>query len=146
MHIATWRVSRTVIFAERIQLRMSGDDAAADRARLKRLLHAILLFGGAIPVVVLGLLYGGSRIVGIDFGRVVFGLTGLTTLAWLLFAGWGRRMDAARPSGELGRNSATDYGKEVSQGRFVQIPLPVRLVFVLTGTVLLGWLVVIATL
>jgi len=125
---------------------MSGYNRAAGQSRLTRLLYATLIFGVAIPVVVLGVLYAGSRFINIDFGSVIFWLTALTTLAWLLFAGWGRRMDAARPSGELFRNSATDYGKEVSQGSFVQIPLPARLVFILTGTVVIGWLVVFATL
>lgn len=117
-----------------------------DKTRTRRIIYAALIFGVFVPVVILGLLYGGSRIVNIDFGTIVFGLTALTTVAWLLFAGWGRRMDAARPSGELFRNSATDYGKEVSRGRYAQLPLPARLLFVLTGTVVLGWLVVIATL
>lgn len=81
----------------------------------------------------------------IPFGTVILGMTALTTLAWFVFAGWGRRMDAARPSGELFRNSATDYGKEVSEGTYEQLPLPTRLLLVLTGTVILGWAVVIAT-
>lgn len=125
---------------------MSGRNVATERSRSRRILYAVLVFGAAIPVAVLGLLYGGTRVAGIDFGTAVFGLTGLTALAWLLFAGWGRRMDAARPTGELVRNSATDYGTEVSQGRYAQLPLPARVLFVLTGTVMFGWLVLIATL
>lgn len=102
-------------------------NVATNQPRSRRILYAVVIFGVAIAVVVIGLLYAGSRVAGVEFGTVVFGLTGLTTLAWLLFAGWGRRMDAARPTGELFRNSATDYGREVSQVRYAQLPLPARL-------------------
>lgn len=87
-----------------------------------------------------------GRVPSAVFGNVVFALTGATVLAWLLFAGWGRRMDAARPTGELFRSSATDYGREQARGTYARVPLPARVLFVLTGTVLLGWVALLVTL
>lgn len=132
--------------SSRVQHRVSDQNVATERSRSRQVLRAGLVFGAAIPVVVVGLLYGVSRVASVEFGTVVFGLTGLTALAWLLFAGSGRRMDAARPTGELFRQSATDGGADVSRGRYAQIPLPARILFVLTGTVVLGWLVLVAAL
>lgn len=117
-----------------------------DRSRIRRLWAGVLIYGGGIPLVLLAGLYAGSRLAAIEFGTVVFVLTGLTALAWILFAGWGQRMDAARPTGELFRRSATDYGSEHGRGRYPRLPLPTRVLFVVTGTVLLGWVSLLATL
>lgn len=119
---------------------------AGGESRGELLVKAVVVFGVVIPLALLAGLYYGSRAAGFEFGNVVFGLTGATTLAWLLFAGWGRRMDAARPTGELLRSSATDYGKEVARGTYARLPLPARALVVLTGTVVLGWVVLLVTL
>lgn len=107
---------------------------------------AVLLFGLGIPLVVLAGLYGGGWIAGFEFGDIIFALSAVTAVAWVVFAGWGRRMDAARPSGELFRLSSTDYGEEVAAGTYTRLPLPARVLFVLTGTVILGWIILLATL
>lgn len=125
---------------------MGQQDSGGMPSRSLRIVRAVAVFGVVLPVVVLGVLYLGVRALGLVFGDVVFALTILTMGAWVIFAGWGRRMDAARPSGELFRSSATDYGSEVSRGRFAHIPLPARLVVLLTGTVALGWIVIMAAL
>lgn len=110
----------------------------------RRLFGVVGLLGLGIPVIIITGLYIGSRAVNVHFGDVMFGFTGLTILAWIAFAGWGRRMDAARPTGELFRNSATIYAKEVSNGTFAYFPLPTRLMLILSGTVLWGWIAVVA--
>lgn len=115
-------------------------------SRRSRIVWSLAVFGVAIPVVVLAGLYLASTMIGVAFGDVVFGLTILVVVVWVVVAGWGRRMDAARPSGELFRNAASDYGSEVSRGRFARFASPARLLVTLTGTVILGWVVVIATL
>ncbi len=116
-----------------------------DRPHSSRLVRAVAVFGVGIPLVVLTVLYAGSRAADLEFGNVVFVLTGLTAVAWFVFAGWGRRMDAARPASELFRFSATTYAKDVSEGTYARLPLPTRLLFVLTGAVVLGWVVLLAT-
>jgi hypothetical protein len=107
---------------------------------------AVLVFGLGIPLLVLAGIYGGSQIANVQFGNIIFALSVVTAVAWVVFAGWGRRMDAARPSGELFRLSSTDYGKDVAAGTYTRLPLPARVLFVLTGTVILGWIILLATL
>lgn len=46
-------------------------------------------------------------------------------------------MDAARRTGELFRNSATDYGRDVSQSTVTDFPLPACVLVVLSCTVVL---------
>lgn len=119
---------------------------SSQNTRTIAIARAVVVFGIGIPAVLLAVLYGGSQAAGIDFGNVVFVLSGVTVLAWVVFAGWGRRMDAARPGGELLRLSATDYGKEVARGTYAHLPEPARLLVVLTGAVVLGWILLLATL
>lgn len=114
-------------------------------SRAELLAKAGLVFGLAVPTVLLVSLHYASRAAGIEFGNVVFALTALATLAWFLFAGWGRRMDAARPTGELFRSSATQYAEEISTLEYDSLPMPARLLVILTGTVVLGWAVLLAT-
>lgn len=116
-----------------------------DRSRWRRLTRALAIFGVGIPFIIISAFYAGSRVTSIEFGTVLFVFTGVTALAWVAFMGGGRRMDAARPSGELSRQSATTYGKEVSQGIYSHLPLPTQVLFVLTGTVVLGWVLFLAT-
>ncbi|NHN59752.1 MULTISPECIES: hypothetical protein [Halorussus] len=117
-----------------------------EQSRSRRLARAVAVFGIGIPLVVLAALYTGSRVTNIEFGTVLFVSTGAAALAWVAFVGGGRRMDAARPSGELSRQSATTYGMEVSRGTHADLPLPTRVLFALTGTVILGWTLFFATL
>lgn len=109
-----------------------------------RLLRAVALFGIAAPLLVLVALYGASRlVVAVAFGDLLFGVTILTAATWLLFAGSGRRLDAARPESELARNSASDYGSELSRGSYAALSRSGGVLVVLTGTVVLGWIAVI---
>lgn len=114
-------------------------------ARRGALVRTVLLLGIGLPLVLLGGLYVGADLVGIVFGDLVFALSIVAVVAWLAFVGRGRRMDATRPTGELFRRSATVYGEEVARGTFPRLPLPARLLFVLTGTAVLGWVVLLAT-
>lgn len=116
-----------------------------ERSRWRRLTRAVAVFGIGIPFIVITAFYAGSHVTNIEFGTVLFVFTGVTALAWVAFMGGGRRMDAARPSGELSRQSATTYATEVSQGTHAHLPLPTQVLFVLTGTVILGWILFLAT-
>lgn len=114
--------------------------------RTERLLKAVLLFGVAVPGALLVATYYGSAAVNVAFGNVVFAFTGLAVLVSIAAAGWGGRTDAARPTGELLRNSATEYGANQEGIERRGLPTPARLVLVAVGTVVLGWACLIATL
>lgn len=47
----------------------------------------MIVFGLGIPTGVLAVLNGGSEAAGIEFGNLVFVLSGVTVLAWMVFVG-----------------------------------------------------------
>ena len=114
------------------------------RFRPGRVLGTTLTFGVVVPLSVLGGLYGVSVLTGVAFGDFVFGLTAAVAVGVLLFSGVGRRLDAARPKSELFRKSATAHVREQSATGADGRSVPTRFVLVVAGTVVLGWLVVIA--
>ncbi|AEN06584.1 hypothetical protein [Halolamina sp.] len=113
--------------------------------RSRRIAVSATIYGVVLPLIVLGVLFIASQVTNIEFGNIVFAFTAFTVVSLFAAMGWGRRMDAARPTGELFRNSATDYGREVSDGTFTQLPLPARALFILTGTTILGWVGLLVT-
>lgn len=104
---------------------------------------AIALFGVVFPIVTLGLLYGFSWVAGVNFGNLIFGLSIVTAGVWIFVGVLGGRLDAARSSGELFRLSATTDGTEVSSDDGPGFPLPARVLIVLTGTVVFGWIILL---
>lgn len=114
-----------------------------EQPRLRRFARPVLLFGVGVPLLAIAALYAVASAVDVAFGDLLFGLTVVAALAWTLVGVSGRRLDAARPSGELHRGSASDYGREQSAGSYARLTAPFRLLVVLSGTVVLGWLWVV---
>lgn len=114
-----------------------------DQSRLRRFVRPVFLFGAAVPILAIAGLSAVASVVDVAFGDLLFGLTVVAALAWTLVGVSGRRLDAARPSGELHRGSASDYGREQSEGSYARLTAPFRLLVVLSGTVVLGWLWVV---
>ena len=122
---------------------MGSNTQMLEQSRVSRFVRPIAVFGVAIPLVVLAGLYVVAGVVDVVFGTVLFGVTVVAAGAWTLVGISGRLLDAARPSGELHRGSASEYGRELSGGTFTRLSTPFRALLVLTGTVLLGWFGVI---
>lgn len=105
------------------------------------LLSEGLLFGLALPFLALGGLYLGSLAAGVVFGNVIFVLTIVMGALWFLAVGWGRRMVAAAPINEVlfgsGSRFSREQGADADDSR---LPFGTRVLVVLTGTVLWGWL------
>lgn len=116
---------------------------APESTRTRKTVVAIGLFGVVFPVLSLGLIYGFSLVAGVNFGNLIFGLSILTTGGWIVVGVWGGRLDAARPSGELFRLSATAYGSEINSSENPRIALPARVLIVLTATVVFGWAILL---
>lgn len=105
--------------------------------------RALLLLGVAVPAVVLVLLFAASELVGVSFGDVIFALTIVAVVVWLGMTGWGRRADAASPMGAFLWGSDERYGEEMADGGGALPPMKVTLYLVMTGTIVLGWIVLI---
>jgi len=107
----------------------------------------IPLFGLVVPGVCLAALYVGAEAVGLVFGNVIFALTILVSGVWILVAGWGRQMRAASPLNEYlfrsGSRFATDDNSDAVESR---ASLQTRVLVVLTGIVLWGWLLLLVEL
>lgn len=110
----------------------------------RELLSEVLLFGLALPLVALGVLYLGSVALDVVFGNVIFVLTIVMGGFWFVAAGWGRRMVAANPINEVlfgsGSRFTRDRGTDADDAG---LPFGTRVLVVLTGTVLWGWLILV---
>lgn len=116
---------------------------APESTRTRKTVVAIGLFGVVFPVLTLGVLYGFSWVAGVNFGNLIFGLSIVTAGVWIFVGVLGGRLDVARSSGELFRFSGTTYGSEISADEEPGFPLPARVLIVLTGTVVLGWAILL---
>lgn len=105
------------------------------------LLSAGLLFGLALPFLALGGLYLGSLAAGVVFGNVIFVLTIVMGVLWFVAVGWGRRTVAANPINEVLFGSGSRFaGERGADADDSGLPFGTRVLVVLTGTVLWGWL------
>lgn len=115
-----------------------------ENQRIPDIPRDVPLFGILVPALCLGIIFVGSEVVGLTFGNIIFGLTVLMAVPWIIVAGWGRQLRAASPMNELlfrsgsrfaqdGRTDAVEY----------QLPLLSRILVVFTGIVLWGWVIVL---
>lgn len=111
-----------------------------DRSRTLRLVRAVVVFGVAIPLLLLGAIFASVHALDVAFWIGVVWFIGAAVLGGVVLAGWRKWMEAASPGSELIRNPATDFEREKCAGSYQRISLPARLLFVLTGTVVIGWL------
>ena len=115
--------------------------------RFQRASRKLLVPGVVVPVVCLLAIFLVSEATGIVAGNVVFVLTIVTSVLWVVVAGWGRRMRAASPLNELAFGSGSRYARDVGSGSpESELGLPVRLLVVLSGIVLWGWVVLLVDL
>jgi hypothetical protein len=105
---------------------------------------------GNKPIVRYGIIYGGigtvllysilSRSDRVPFGSVIFYLTIVVTLLWVVIAGLGKRMSAASPMNELISSAGSRYVKGEQES--VRLPsLFTRVVLVLSGVSIFGWVI-----
>lgn len=103
-----------------------------------------LRFGLALPFLALGGLYLGSVALDVVFGNVIFVLTIVMGGLWFVAVGWGRQTMAANPINEVLFGSGSRFTRE--QGTDADdsgLPFGTRVLVVLTGTVMWGWLILL---
>ena len=109
------------------------------RPRRRRIVLTLGLLCLVLPAALLAGLYLASERFEFSYGNVIFVLTGVVGVAWMVFAGYGRRMGAASPWNELVTGAGTQYVKDRAEGPLRQLRSPLRLMVVLTATCVLGW-------
>lgn len=114
------------------------DDRLLQPATLARLGLVFVV----VPAIVLAGLYAGSAVAGLEFGNVVFGLTVVVVVTWVVLTGsggGGLRWAAASREGNLfGMDEA--YAEEMADGRLREYADPGIVLLVALATVVLGWL------
>lgn len=118
---------------------MADHTSEGTHAGRDALARAALGWGVVVSAAVVAGLYAVSAAGGFVYGNLVFGATALAMVSWLAFAGWGRRTGAARKNSALLLDADRQYARELSRGTDARLSVPARVVFVLTGTTVLGW-------
>ena len=96
-----------------------------------------VIYGGLGTVLLYAILSQSDRVL---FGSFIFYLTVVITLLWVAIAGQSKRMSAASPMNELLSNAGSKYVKGEQES--VRLPsLFIRVVLVLSGVSLFGWVI-----
>lgn len=115
--------------------------------RFQKVTQGLLIPGFVIPLGCLFVLFLVSDAVGVVAGNVIFGLTIVMSVAWVVAAGWGRQMRAASPLNELIFGSGSRFARDVSEGSpKSELHLSAQLLVILTGIVFWGWIVLLVEL
>jgi hypothetical protein len=104
----------------------------------------LLPFVVGVPVAVLPSLYVGSRLSGVAFGDLVFGLTILTCFGWVLLD-LNVRRDRRLPEGRSLLSRRSERFAEVEDASPEQVRSMTKALLGLTGAVLAGWAVLLGT-
>lgn len=104
----------------------------------------VLVYAIGGPLVLLPVLYAVSGLVSVAFGDVVFGLTLVTSFGWILL----NLNDTSRASGAGARSilsRRSERFRDVEPASPAQLRSMAKVLFALTGTVVLGWGILLAS-
>lgn len=98
-----------------------------------------LLFGVGLPAVLLPVVYVAASLLPVVFGNVIFGLSIVTCLGWILLGLNDRTGPRKSDTRSLLSRRSSRFG-DVGQASRQQLLSMTKLLFSLTGLVILGWL------
>lgn len=103
-----------------------------------------ILFGTGVPMVLFPVLFGATKLISVEFGNVIFGLTMLTCFGWIILnlnqqphprKGTDAKSILSRRSSNFG---------DIEPASRQQLLRMAHLLLALTVTVLVGWIYLLA--